>query len=85
MSCSFSLISNVDLNLLFFREDEIKFEDLAYHNSTLYSSFCQMILDAKSPSISEEDFESTYCCNFEVFLRAIPYFAIFFSYRIRFL
>jgi len=54
------------LKFLLDREEEITFEDLAYHNSTLYSSYSQMILDANSPSMSEEDFQDIYCCYFQV-------------------
>ncbi len=48
------------------REDEITFEDLAYHNSRLFDSFAQMILDSRSSAISEQEFQDIYCCKFEV-------------------
>ena len=56
------------------REDEITFDDLAFHNTTLYSTFSQMIIDASSPELSEEEFQEVYSCNFEVRLRTSHFF-----------
>eukprot|EP00794_Sanderia_malayensis_P018102 gene18102-19911_t len=53
------------LKFLLNKEKEIVFEDLAFHNSRIFDSLSQMVIDARSPLMSEEDFQDTYCCNFE--------------------
>ncbi|XP_047133859.1 uncharacterized protein LOC100207024 isoform X1 [Hydra vulgaris] len=60
------ILSRPVLLFLLNREEEIKFDDLAFFDSLLYDSFSHMINDAFSSSCSEEEFEACYCCYFQI-------------------
>lgn len=49
---------------------DIVWQDLAFFNADLFDGLSRMIIDSVDPTLSEEAFQSTYCCHFEVCLYA---------------
>ena len=57
--------NNISKNVLF-REEQLSFDDLAYHDSCIYDSLSSMIIDAFSGKYTDQEFTDLYCFRFEV-------------------